>query len=179
MLKKDIPLYSAVLIIYLSIISLLYWQLSWAVVLLWLGASLGLVLYNLDHLAYLLWQVPGSQTALEFRRLLVKGDFKNGFSLLEKTCYQRDRLVGHSVVFQLVLMVLTLFTLSSTVSPFGKGLVMGLFLYSLINQGLLLLRGKSIDCWFWQLKMKLGQAGEAFYFIGVLFVFFFFSRLLI
>jgi hypothetical protein len=179
MREKEIKIYSAVLIVYLVIISFLRWELNWRVLLLWLGGFVGLALYNLDHLAYLLWQAPEDSAAIEFRQLVSQRRFKEGLFLLIKTADQRKRLVGHSVIFQGVLVALTFFAVSSTASLLGKGLVMGLFLYSLINQALLLLAGHDLSSWFWQVQTRLSKTGEAFYFLILVIIFFYFSRFLI
>ena len=179
MFKKEAPLYSAVLIIYLSAITVLRWQLQWQMLLFWLGGFFGLVLYNLDHLVYLLWQAPDGPTAVKFRQLIRERRLKEGVFLLSETCQERKNLVGHSVIFQGVLVVLTFFALSSSASLFGKGMVIGLFLYSLTNQGLLLAEGKDLSSWFWQLGFKPSAKTEAFYFLFLVLIFLFFSRILI
>lgn len=179
MFKKEAPVYSAALIIYLAVITLLSWPLQWPMALFWLGGFLGLLLYNLDHLVYLLWQSPDEPTALEFKQLLKSRRFKGAANLLVRTCQERKRLVGHSVIFQAVLVALTFFTLSSTASYLGKGLVMGLFFYALINQGRHLARGGDLSSWFWQVNIKPTRKGEAIYFLALLFILAYFSWMLI
>ena len=179
MFREKVPVYSAVLICYLGLISLFRWPFGFEIVWWWFGGLFGLFLYNLDHVIYLLWQAPKEVTAIEFKKLLVERKIKNAFALLCQTNQERTRLVGHSVIFQLALVVVTFFAVSSTASLFGKGLVMGMFFYSLINQGQLLLKGKGLLSWFWQVGFKISAKAEAFYFLGLLVLLFFFSRYLI
>ena len=83
------------------------------------------------------------------------------------------------MIFQLVLVVLAFFALSSSNSLFGKGMVIGLFLYSLINQGLALAREGNLDSWFWQVGIKPDKKGEAFYYLLLVLVLLYFSWMLI
>jgi hypothetical protein len=179
MFKKEAPIYSAILIIYLVIITILRWQLKFEMFLFWLGGFFGLLLYNLDHVVYLLWQSPEEPTALKFKQLISKRRFNQSLDLLSVTCQERKQLMAHSVIFQGALVVLTFFALSSTASLFGKGMAIGLFLYSLINQGLKLAREEGLGDWFWQLGIRLSSTGEAFYFLSLVVIFFFFSRMLV
>ena len=179
MFRKKARTYSAALLVYLVVITLLRWPLQWEMALFWLGSFFGLLLYNLDHVAYLLWQEPQEPTAIRFKELMVKRRFKEGLTLLDTTCSQRKRLVGHSVVFQAVLVILTYFAVSSTASFFGRGLAIGLFFYSLVHQGLLLAKGENLSSWFWQVDIKLTPKGEALYFLALLIILFYFSWMLV
>ncbi|MBN1263630.1 MAG: hypothetical protein JW991_04715 [Candidatus Pacebacteria bacterium] len=179
MFKKNAPVYSAFLIGYLCLITLLRWQFHWQLVFLWLGGFLGLLIYNLDHVTYLLWQNPEGETAVRFRQLTTQRRFKEAFALLTDTCGERKRLVGHSVVFQATLLAVSFFAVSSTNSLFGKGLVMAMLLYSLINQGMLLANGSSLANWFWQVRIKRSSKIEAFYYLGMVLFFLLFSWMLI
>lgn len=179
MFRKQAPFYSATLLVYLGIITLLSWPIPWQLSFFWVGGFFGLLLYNLDHVAYLLWQAPEAATAVKFRQLSKERRFRETFTLLEETSQERKRLVGHSVIFQIVLVVLAFFAVSSTASYFGKGMVMGMFLYSLVNQGLLLLRGRDLTNWLWQVRIKPSRKGEAIYFLILVVLFVFFSLMII
>ncbi|HUW21853.1 MAG TPA: hypothetical protein VMW41_04270 [Candidatus Bathyarchaeia archaeon] len=179
MFRQKAPVYSAVLLIYLGLVTFLRWQFKIEIVFFWLGGFAGLLLYNLDQVVYLVWQDPNSLTTGKLKTLVNQRRFKESLDLLSDTCDERKHLVAHSVVFQIALVALTFFAISSTASLFGKGLVIGLFLYSLINQGLLLVQGKSMACWFWQLGIKLTRRAEACYFLSLVIILFLFTLLLI
>jgi hypothetical protein len=177
--KKEIRVYAAVLLIYLVVVTLLHWPPVWQMAFFWLGGFFGLLLYNFDHVVYLLWQSPSEEAALKFKELLRQRSFGGMLRLLVETKGERRRLVGHSVIFQAVLVILAYFTLSSTVSFFGKGMVMGLFGYSLIHQGWLFVKGRRLSEWFWQLDLSLTPASEALYYLVLIVLFFLFSWRLI
>lgn len=178
-LRREVRNYSAILIIYLVLLTLLRWRFEWQMVLFWLGAFLGLAIYNLDHLVYLFGQFPEDENTARLKQFLMGKDYKGGFNLLVETAPERKQLVGHSVIFQAVLVILTFFAVTSSASFFGRGLVMGMLLYSIVNQGLLITRGQGLGSWFWQTGIRLDQRGEAFYFLILGLVFLFLSRLLI
>lgn len=179
MFKKEAPIYSAVLLIYLVLITIIGWRIEWRTGFFWLGGFVGMLLYNLDHLVYLLWQNPETSTSAELQRLLKERRFKEALNLLSTTAGQREQLVGHSVIFFSVLIILTFFTLSSTYSLFGKGLVVGLYLYAVVNQGLLLIRSRDLSSWFWQVGLKPNYKGQAFYFLGLVLILIYFTRYLV
>ena len=179
MWRKKIVSYSSILLVYLVVISFLRWQWSWRWAFFWLGGFVGLGLFNLDHLVYLLWQAPEDEHAPELKRRLKEKKIVPVLDFLSRTAGSRKKLVAHSVVFQVVLVVLGFFALTSTVGIFGKGMMMGLFLYPLLVQGERLLKGKRIDGWFWQVEQVPPFRDQALYYCGMLLVFLIFSWLLI
>lgn len=179
MFNRRAPTYAAILIIYLVIITLLRWSWQWQWGLFWLGGFFGLLLYDFDHVVYLLWQAPEEPTSILFKQILRERRGKEAFRLLEQTAGQRTRLVAHSVIFQGCLLVLAFFTVSSTYSFFGQGMMMGLFLHSLIYQGRLLLADQGLASWFWQTGVRISTKAEAFYYLGLVVFFIFFSGYLI
>jgi len=178
-LKRKIEIYSAVLLVWLVAVTLIRWRFTWDLIPLWLGGFFGLAIYGLDHLIYFFWQEPEPSLVEKLRGLVVARRFKEILAFLVETAPNRTRLVGHSVIFQGVLVVLAFFALSSTASLFGKGMAMGLFLYSLINQGSLLLNKKSLKSWFWQVEIKLSDNGEVFFYLSLVLIFLLFSWMLV
>ncbi len=179
MWRKKVTTYSSILLVYLVVITILRWQIAWRWLFFWLGGFMGLALFNLDHLVYLLWQVPDDPNTPVLKRLLKERKVMPILDFLSKTTPSRSRLVAHSIIFQLALVVLGFFALTSTAGIFGKGLMIGLFLYPLIAQGGALLRGEDIAGWFWQVGKVPERRHQAFYYLGMLAVFLIFSLLLI
>lgn len=88
---------------------------------------------------------------------------------------QLQRRVLHSVLVQLILLAAFFFVLTSSSSLLGKGLVLGLFLHTLIDQGLAFRREGKIDDWFWQFKIVPNTGFQKLYFIVLAILFLVFS----
>ena len=138
-----------------------------------------MIFFNADHLLYLLWQVPDDPNSAELRIRLKAKKIVPILDHLSETAASRKKLVAHSVVFQLVLVALGFFTLTSTVGVFGKGMIMGLFLYPILNQAERLLRGREISDWFWQFAQVPSFRDQTLYFLAMTLVFIIFSWMLI
>lgn len=85
---------------------------------------------------------------------------------------QLRKPVLHSVLVQIILLIACFFVLTSSSSLLGKGLVLGLFLHTLIDQGLAFRREGRIDSWFWQFKVIPNTGFQKLYFfvLAVLFL---------
>ena len=142
---------------WLVIVSFLRWPPTLALIWLWLGGLVGMFLLEIDHLFYLLLIRPYELTSLRLRRLLDQHRFKEALVLLVDTRQERIKLSFHHALFQVVLLVLALFVLTSTISLFGAGLVMGMILHLLKDElGDLFVREEHLRRWlFWTVKTEV------------------------
>lgn len=88
---------------------------------------------------------------------------------------QLKRRVLHSVLVQLILLAACFFVLTSSSSLLGKGFVLGLFLHTLIDQGLAFKKKGRIDDWFWQLRTIPNILTQKVYFFILSLLFMVFS----
>jgi len=178
-MKKEILKRLIPSIIFLAILSLLHWQAKWQLIGLWVGGLIGAFLLDLDHLIYCFFQNPHEFTPQRLRRYLQQGQYRFSLKLLFETQKERKRLIFHSVLFQIVLLVTVFFVLTSSSGLLGKGLVLVLFLQSLISQFDEFLKTGKMDSWFWQLKISLSNNFQALYLLLLFLLFFGFSLFLV
>jgi hypothetical protein len=158
MLKKEFLINLLLALIWLLIVTLLRWDWQWNLIFLWLGAFLGILLFNLDHLFYLLVVSPHELTSQRFQRLLAQRKIKEALVLMFDTTFERQRLPFHNAFFQVILLVLCFFVLTSTNHLFGSGLVMGMMLHLLKDEvgELLNKQEERLKKWlFWQVDFEI------------------------
>jgi hypothetical protein len=165
-----------ILAVILTILGLHY---QFSLIYLWIGLFFGNFLYHLDHLIYCLIEAPYEFTAQRIKRMIEQKQFRQGLDLLTGTEGDRKRTIFHSVVFQAGLVVACFLILTSSSSLVGKGMVIGLLLHSLVEQGRSLARKEAISDWFWQIKTEVSSTTQTLYFLSLvilflIFIFFFF-----
>lgn len=160
---------------YAVLVSLIHWQLRSSLIFFWLGIFLGNILLGLDSILYCYLRAPHEFTSQRVRRLFTQRQFREGFLLLSETQGERDRMIFHSVLFQLILLIVSFFVLTSTSSLLGKGLVLGLLLHSLADQWAELKKKGQLESWFWQFKVIPNAGFQKFYFIILAVLFLAFS----
>jgi hypothetical protein len=178
-MKKEILKRLIPTIIFLAILSLLHWQEKWQLIGLWAGGLIGAFLLDLDHLIYCFFQNPHEFTPQRLKRYLQQGQYRYSLALLYETQGERKRLIFHSLLFQAVLLVAVFFVLTSSAGLLGKGLVLALFLQTLINQFNEFLKTGKMESWFWQLKISLPNNFQALYLLLLFLIFLGFSLFLI
>lgn len=178
-MKKEILKRLVPAIIFLAILSLLHWQAKWQLIGLWAGGLIGAFLLDLDHLIYCLIQYPHEFTPQRLKRYLQQGQYQYSLALLFETQKERKRLIFHSLLFQIVLLVAVFFVLTSSAGLLGKGLVLVLFLQTLISQFDEFLKTGKMDSWFWQVKISLPNNFQAFYLLLIFLIFSGFSLFLV
>lgn len=146
------------------------WHYQLSLVFLWIGLFLGNFLYHLDHLIYCLIQAPYEFTAQRIKRMIEQKQFRQSLDLLTGTEEERKRTIFHSVVFQVMLVVACFLILTSSSSLLGKGMLLGLLLHSLVEQGRVLVRKETINDWFWQIKSEIPQTTQVIYFFSLVFI---------
>jgi uncharacterized membrane protein YagU involved in acid resistance len=174
MLKKEFLINLFLTLIWLVLVTLLRWDWQWNLIWLWAGAILGIFLFNLDHVFYLLFVSPHELTSQRFRRLLEQRKFKEALTLMADTTYERQRLSFHNAFFQVILLVLCFFVLTSTNQLLGSGLVMGMMLHLLKDEvgELLNKREERLKKWlFWQVNFEISFEQQKLFVISMVLCF--------
>lgn len=138
--------------------SLIFWKNYGWQFLLWLvGGVVGWYLLVADRLLWVYFSHPKEKMSLYIKDLVKKGKFKQVILDLEKYKDYQKHLSFRSALFQVVWVALAFFTITSTPSFFGKGLVMALGLHLLIDEWEDQLKDPNIlNSWlFWQIKRKI------------------------
>jgi hypothetical protein len=178
-MKKEILKRLIPSLIFLAILSLLHWQAKWQLIGLWAGGLIGTFLLDLDHLIYCFFQNPHELTPQRLRRYLQQGQYQYSLVLLFETQKERKKLIFHSLLFQIVLLVAVFFVLTSSAGLLGKGLVLVLFFQSLISQFDEFLKTGKMESWFWQLRLDMPSNFQALYLLLIFLLFFGFSLFLV
>lgn len=100
----------------------------------WLGGVVGIFLPDLDHLLYVLFLKPEELTSQRVGSLVGKKAVWRAIQLLYETRNERRGLIFHTVLFQVIFLALTFWMISSSVSLFGRGLVLSFSLHLCIDQ---------------------------------------------
>jgi hypothetical protein len=127
-MKKEIIntlLYWLGYFVFLTIINSLY---SWTYWPLYVGGLVGLLIPNLDHLLYIFYFKPQELTSQRVMQLVKTKQYKEAVSLMYDTKSERNDLIFHTVLFQLIFTVLTFWVISSSGNLFARGLVLSYFL---------------------------------------------------
>lgn len=177
MARREILSHLIPALVFLILVSIIHWQLKFSLIFFWLGMFLGSFLLDIDHLLYAYVHAPHELTSQRARRFFEQKRYQEGVILLIETQEERGRMIFHSVLFQLILLILTFFVLTSSASLLGKGACLGMFLHSLVDQGSEFIRNGEIDNWFWQFREKPATNLQAIYLVVIFLLFIIFSLL--
>ncbi len=144
----------------------------------WIGALVGTLLPDIDHLIYIYVLRPHELTSQRAVRMLSKGDVQRTFSLLSSTGEERKKLIFHSALFQIVFVLFAFFVVSSSANLFGRGLVLAFLLHLAVDQFVDLMQSSSLDRWFEGLTIKLDKQRSTFYWVAHLLLIFYFGFVL-
>lgn len=123
-----------------------------------LGGLFGWFLLKADRLVDAFFTNPQTQLSYQIRHLVKNRQFLKLLSTLEERKLEQNRLAFRSAIFQVVWLVLAFFTLTSTSSFFGKGMILGLGFHLLFDEWKdYIYKGVSYvrDWLFWQIKRKV------------------------
>lgn len=131
----------------------------WKVVSLVIGGVIGWVLPWLDKIAYIYILHPEVQLAQYVQYQVKQKQFKSAFEVLNKRGGELDKLTTRSAMFQVIWVVLAVFTLTSVSGLFGKALVMALGLRILVEEWREYLKDKNKlkALLFWQVKREISN----------------------
>lgn len=177
-MKKEILAHFTALVLLFVSISVIKKWLPFDYVYFWLGGIVGTILPDIDHLIYVYLLNPGELTSMRVNRGFVKGEVWSTLELLAVTRSERTSLIFHSIIFQGVFLLLTLFVVSSANSLLGKGIVIAFVLHLTVDQLLDLLQLGHINNWFRNLPFALSKEQVTIYWVTILIVILLFGFLL-
>lgn len=131
-MKKELIRHSLALLFLLIFITLLKHWLNLSVWPLWAGGIIGTVLPDIDHLLYI-YLNPQELTSQRTIYMAGRGKIAETFRLLADTRSERKNLIFHTILFQAVFLVVTIFVLTSSGSLFGRGLVSAFYLHLAVD----------------------------------------------
>jgi len=131
-------------------ISISYWPF-------WVGGLVGNFLADFDHIIYVFFLKPHELTSQRVNYMVGKRRFFDTIDLLSKTRTERTSLIFHSILFQLIFIVLTFFVITSSGSLFGRGLVLSFSLHLLVDQAVDLIENKDLNIWFNNFPLRIPE----------------------
>lgn len=182
MFKNEIISHLLIAFGYFLLVSFLRWRLDFDLFWLWFGGLSGTFLLDIDHLFYWFFYHPEKEDSQEAKSLLKQRNFLGMYRLLVSSHATHTRMVFHTALFQIVLLIMAFYILSSGGSIFASGLVMAVNLHLLKDQWQVFLSGDKeylIDWLFWQIKGIPAKKYLNFYLVGATIIFLVLTRLLV
>ena len=141
------------------------WRFWWPVIYWLIGGGVGYWLLTLDRLVDIYLVNPQTQLAHYIRYYIRKGKWRWALKTLKQRRHEQLQLTFRSVLFQVVWVGVALFTLTSTSSLLGKGVVMGLGFHLLLDEWEdYLSEPDFLRRWlFWQVKREVTYREQKIY----------------
>lgn len=139
--------------------SLPYWPF-------WLGGIVGTILPDIDHIIYL-YLKPQELTTQRVNFLLDSREIKRVFILLYETRSERNSLIFHTVLFQLIFLVVTFWILTSSGSIFAQGIVLAFALHLVVDQIVDIQETGNFDNWLKNIPVYFDLKGAKRYWLIV------------
>lgn len=157
MFKSEVASHLLLTFVYFLAVSVFRWQFNSDLVWIWAGAFLGAFLLDLDHLIYWFYAHPEAEDSKYAKVLAKTGNYKGLYALLVRYHQTHNRLIFHSAIFQVILLVVSFYVLTAGGSTLGSALVLSLNLHLLKDEWSDFLSGRKgelTDWLFWQIKDK-------------------------
>lgn len=121
-----------------------------------LGGAVGWLLPALDKIAYIYILHPEAQISQYLKWQLEKRQFKVFWETLKRRQAELDKLTTRGILFQIVWLVLAIFTVTSVPGWFGRALVMVLGIRILLEEWRDWLKNKNVlrQKLLWQIKTE-------------------------
>jgi len=132
----------------------------------WVGGLLGVFLPDLDHIIYVYFVQPQELTSQRINHLVDKKEIKRSVELLYETRGERRGLIFHTILFQIIFLILTFWMMSSSPSLFGQGLVLSFARHLSVDQVVDLIEVGSLNNWFKDLPFQLDLKQSKFYWMA-------------
>ncbi|GEM_PF-4510340 len=134
------------------------------------GIAIGSLLLDIDHWLFIFVGSPNEPVSKEIRYRLASGSYTTALDYM--VAHRRDfrRLPLHSVGFQLALAVAALYAIVQTPNTLTAGLMLGLFLHSVVDQAGDLNRTGHLHHWFWITGRQAYTSTQKMYFVLALIV---------
>jgi hypothetical protein len=164
-MRKELALhFLTTLILIIPIFLLRYFNLSnWPFL---LGALIGTILPDIDHVVYVYYLRPYEVTSQRVMYDVKKGKLMESWNLLSNTRSERNNLILHTILFQILFLVLSFLVVTSSPSLLGKGLVLAFLLHLLVDEYLDLKQTGNLTNWFKNIPIQLDRLQLNIYLIA-------------
>lgn len=176
-MRREFFVHLAFLLSFYILISIFRGWLSFSYWPFWLGGVVSAFLPDVDHLIYIYFLRPQELNSQRAAHLLGQKDVVGAVSLLSDTRGDREKLVFHTAIFQIVFLVLTFFVVTSSGSLFGYGIVLSFCLHFVVDQAFDIKDG-TWGRWFTNLPFVVGRENFKKYWIVMIAVIFVFGFIL-
>jgi len=154
-LKREIVIHFLSLLVFFALITLFKkWFTDPRYLFFWLGGLLGTLLPDLDHLIYVYLIHPQELTSQRVTRFIEQRQIKETAEILYRTKNERSKLIFHTIWFQLLFLIFSLFVVTSSGSLIGTGLVLSFLLHLVIDQLVDFLTLENLDKWLTDLPLS-------------------------
>ena len=163
----------------LVMIGLKWWQGRWGESYFWqdslwfgLGVIVGVWLLFLDRLVYV-YMYPEEQLSQQVIYWWKQKKYWQSLALLDARRSEQNRLMLRSALFMGIWVLLALFSLTSSLSFFGRGVVMGMMWHSLCDAWRLqrLNKQRLNQRLFWQIKREVSEEEKVGFLVVVSLIF--------
>jgi hypothetical protein len=95
--------------------------------------------------------------------MLSKKEVFRTLKLLAETRYERKNLIFHTLLFQVIFLILTFWVITSSGNIFGRGLVLAFSLHLVIDQVVDLMETDGLENWFKNIPFALDRKKSIYY----------------
>lgn len=165
-MKRELALHFLAVIILFVLISIVRGYLAISFWPLWVGVIIGTVLPDIDHLIYVYYLRPYELTS---QRVMYETKNRNllaAWGLIATTRNERTNLILHTVMFQILFLVLSILVVSSSGSLLGKGLVVAFLLHLLVDEVFDYKANGNLMAWFKNIPIELDKLQLNIYLIA-------------
>jgi|SRR5581483_9841359 len=133
-MKRELALHLVTGIVLFVLISLLKGYLSFSFWPFWVGALIGTVLPDIDHIIYVYYLRPYELTSQRVMYQAQKGNLVQSWNLLASTRNERTDLILHSFLFQIIFVILGFLVMTSNGKLLGRGIVVAFLLHLFVDE---------------------------------------------
>jgi len=116
-----------------------------------------MTLPELDHFIYVFFTNPQEVTSQRIQYFCRNREYIKCLGLLADTVEERTGSIFHTLIFQLVILALSFWVVTSSGNLLGKGLVLSLFLHLLVDQAIDYQKGGNLSRWFQDIPINLDK----------------------
>ncbi len=127
------------------------------------GGIIGSILPDIDHLIYVYYLRPYEVTSQRVMYDVQKGNLRQTWNLLSATRGERVNLILHTVLFQILFLVLSFLVITSSASLLGRGLVLAFLLHLFVDEVLDLKANGNIANWLKNIAIELNNSQIKYY----------------
>ncbi len=154
-MRRELFLHFAFWLSFFIFITLIHQYFNLGYWLFWVGGLIGIFLPDIDHFIYAYFVKPQDLTSQRIGYLIDKRNIQRSIELMYETRSERKGLIFHTILFQMIFLVLTFWMMSSSGSLFGRGLVLSFALHLAVDQLIDLTEIGNLNNWFKDLPFVL------------------------